>query len=551
VNGARKVLIVEDERIVQMHLARIVEAYGHAVSGTATTRDEALAAAAGDPPDIALMDVRLAGGDDGIAVAEALHRRHGCSVVFVTAHADMKTVGRAGPISSGYVVKPFAPGAVGAAVTTALVTLDRDRRAREIERELAEELGRREDEMAGERSELRAPFQGPTRMMVYSHDTLGLGHLRRCQNVIRGLAARFPELSTLLVTGSPAAHKYELPPRTDYLKLPAVRKVAPESYAARSLGMSDAGILDLRKNLLLRTVRDYRPDVLLVDHAPIGMKGELLPTLEHVHRRGTCTRILGLRDVIDDPARVRAQWEEQGTSEVLRWGYDHVVVYGAPEVYDTVTEYAFPEDVARKTRSVGYVSDLSATDAGDASPRSSEGPRRIVLTIGGGDGGWDTLIDPFLAMLRTYRARLNVEVETLLGPFVPDDVERRLRAAGQGLPITFSGFVQRPPNLFASADLVVATAGYNTSVEVLAHAQRAILVPRVLHRDEQLIRARRLEEMGLVVCVHPDEATPQKLYEVTTHLLLADPALARAREDGVVPLDGATRLAELFAGMAR
>ncbi len=541
-----KVLIVEDEMIVQMHLRRIVESLGHSVVGTAASRAGALAAADVDPPDLALMDVRLAGGDDGVEAAETLRRRHDCSIVFVTAHSDAATVRRIGPISSGYVVKPFAPAEIGAVMSTAFAAQERERRARRVERELTEELGRSVVETAAPRR--RAPFRGPTRMLVYSHDTLGLGHLRRCQNVIRGLAARNPGLSTLLVTGSPAAYRYELPPRTDYLKLPAVRKSAPDSYEARSLEMTDGDILDLRRNLLLRTVRDYQPDVLLVDHAPLGMKGELLPALQHLHRRGTCTRILGLRDVIDDPARVREQWERQGVLEALPWAYDHVVVYGAPEVYDTVREYSLPGEVARKTSSVGYVCDSSVAPGGPA--EETAGPPRVVLTIGGGDGGSDTLVEPFLAMLRRYRGRLDVRVQALLGPFVPEDVERRIRAQAEGLAVEVESFVQRPQDLFRRADLVVATAGYNTAVEILAHGRRGLLIPRVMHRSEQLIRARRFAELGLVACLHPDEATHERLRDAVLDLLAGEPALVHARERRLVPLDGAARFADLCATLA-
>jgi len=444
------------------------------------------------------------------------------------------------------VVKPFAAAEIGAVISTAFAAQERERRARRVERELSEELGRSVAETAAPRR--RAPFRGPTRMLVYSHDTLGLGHLRRCQNVIRGLAARHAGLSTLLVTGSPAAYRYELPPRTDYLKLPAVRKIAPDEYEARSLEMTDADILDLRRNLLVRMVRDYQPDVLLVDHAPLGMKGELLPALELLQRRGTCTRILGLRDVIDDPARVREQWTRQGVLEALPWAYDLVVVYGSPEIYDTVRAYSLPDDVARRTHSVGYVCDGST--GADAPPEESPGPPRVVLTIGGGDGGSDTLVEPFLSMLRRYRGRLDLRVQALLGPFVPEDVERRLRAQAEGLPVEVHTFVQRPQDLFRSADLVVATAGYNTSVEILAHGQRALLIPRVMHRTEQLIRARRFAELGLVECLHPDEATEERLRDVVLGLLASEPALVRARERRLVPLDGAARFAELCARLA-
>jgi predicted glycosyltransferase/CheY-like chemotaxis protein len=545
--ASHKILIVEDEMIVQMHLRRIVEAHGHAVVGTAASTAGALAAAEKDPPDLALMDVRLAGGDDGILVADQLRSRFDCSIVFITAHSDPETVARAGSLSAGYVVKPFTAAEVGAALRTALTSQDRERRSRERERELQEELGRRDVEPLTPLRR-RQPFRGPTRLLVYSHDTLGLGHLRRCQNLIRGLAVRHRDLSTLLVTGSPMAHKYKLPPRTDYLKLPAVRKVAAESYEARSLAMSDEGILDLRKNLLLRTVRDYKPDVLLVDHSPAGMKGELLPVLDFLKRRGTSTNILGMRDVIDDPASVRAHWRSNGVYELMQSSYDHMVVYGVPEVYDTVREYGLTEELARKTRYVHYVGD--GAPSGDEDARGS-GPWRVVLSIGGGDGGADTLVAPFLEMLRYQREGLDVTVEVLLGPLIPESTEAEIRAKAEGLPVSLSTFVASPAERFRAADLVVATAGYNTSVEVLAHARRGLFIPRVLHRQEQWLRAQRFAELGLTACLHPDAVTPDVLLRAVSDLCRAEPALVRARAERRVPLDGAERFAEFCAELAQ
>ena len=96
----------------------------------------------------------------------------------------------------------------------------------------------------------------------------------------------------------------------------------------------------------------------------------------------------------------------------------------------------------------------------------------------------------------------------------------------------------------------MTTAGYNVSTELIAHAHRAVLIPRILHRQEQLIRARRLEELGLVTCLHPDDVTPQRLFDVVQHALASDTkplAESRARRD--IPLDGAVRFAELCASI--
>jgi len=361
-------------------------------------------------PDLVLMDIGLANGDDGIDCARRIAAQWNSSIVFITAHSDPGTLSRAMPVEAvGYLLKPFRSVEVSTTIMNALATRDREHRARGRERALStavdslevgllvldaqgvigfanprgnrlsgwnenegtnktlfdcvashEHIRLREamDRALASRKvvtvehfalsllepgsstlRLEPVYEGADagsllatlrvdtsdgsfgdspdrddscpRLLVYSHDTFGLGHIRRCMNVVRAMSERMEDLSTLLVTGSPVAHKFDLPPRTDYLKLPAVRKVAPDAYEPRSLSMSEHGILNLRRNLLLRTFRDYSPNLLLVDHSPTGMNGELIPSLEHLRETGGCTRILGLRDIIDSPERV-AQREGWG-----------------------------------------------------------------------------------------------------------------------------------------------------------------------------------------------------------------------------------------------
>ena len=126
----RKILIVEDELIIQMHLSRIVEAAGHVVSGTAISSEEALESAHDSPPDLVLIDIHLRGSVDGIETARELRNKYNCAVVFATAHADDSTLERAESVgAAGYVVKPFTTAAVRAAITTALASRDRIHRA--------------------------------------------------------------------------------------------------------------------------------------------------------------------------------------------------------------------------------------------------------------------------------------------------------------------------------------------------------------------------------------------------------------------------------------
>jgi predicted glycosyltransferase/DNA-binding NarL/FixJ family response regulator len=653
---SHRVLIVEDERIVQLHLRRIVESLGHAVVGTAVDREEALAAAERETPDLVLMDIRLAGGDDGVETARALAARFDCAVVFISAYADPDTVARTDTVgAAGYLVKPFSVAQVRAALSTAvagsrrlqraeersrsletlaqdlsgdldggLLTVDREGRVTFANRtvrswldwsghgmeglSLPEALGasgppaaaleaafdralkgqsaQLEFQLRGRRGsqrEVRAecsptdgshspvgvlvrltereaiatpkrppreqvrPFAPGTRLLVYSHDTFGLGHLRRCMTLIRTLVREHEGLSVLLVTGSPMVHRYTLPPGTDYVKLPSLRKVEAERYEARSLGIPGQDVQSLRASLILDTVREYDPNVLLVDHSPTGSRGELLPTLEWLGERGGCTRILGLRDIIDEPASVRELWESSGVHDVLERHYEHVVVYGSREIFDLRELYGLRPAVAARTHFIHYVCNHADEESNAPEPTASDRPT-VVVTIGGGDGGGETVIAPFLEMLRQHRDEVDFHTEILTGPFLEPALEARFRQQAADLPVTVHSFVPSTRKLVERADLVVATAGYNTVTDLLGHARRALLIPRVLYRREQEIRAERLAGLGWVDTLHPDGVTPEALWEAIGRARSDEP-LARARAAGL-PLDGAARFSAFCRELA-
>jgi predicted glycosyltransferase/CheY-like chemotaxis protein len=630
---------------VQLHLARLVAELGHEVVGTAMNAREAREVAARAAPELVLMDIHLADGDDGVDTAEELVRTLDCAVIFVTAYADQATLERTERVgAAGYLVKPFTAPAVRAAISTARNGHQRLQRARgeaktltsildslgdalfvrageltgwppheaegrswlevvgvsaEGERHALQELlgearrarakrGRAglaiqprggaaltvdlelepvvDDETSGGlvvhlrahdgRAQRPAPPRAPvrrekrpfgkgTRILVYSHDTFGLGHLRRCLALIRALCARHPDASALLVTGSPMVHRYPMPNGADYVKLPALKKVESEQYEARTLQVPSTTIRSMRSNLILHTLRDFDPNVLLVDHSPTGSKGELLPTLEHLAERGGCTRILGLRDVIDEPEAVISLWRSTGVYDVLRDHYDHLAVYGNRAVYDPVSAYQLPPDVAARARFVDYVCDRTPLPAESA---PDDGRPRVAVTIGGGDGGGETVILPFLEMLRRFRERIDFHTEILTGPFVAPELARRCAELAAGLPVTLRDFIPSTAALYRRADVVVATAGYNTTTDLFQHARAAVLVPRVLYRQEQLIRARRLADLGLVTCLGPEEVSPESLFDAVTSAR-RDPVLTRARAEGRLFLDGAEHFAEFCAGL--
>ena len=405
------------------------------------------------------------------------------------------------------------------------------------------------------RSELQAAgHAAPSadlRMLMYSHDTFGLGHLQRCLKLSRALIGALPDLSILIVTGSPVVHRFELPPRVDYIKLPAVRKIGPEKYEARSLNSPYECIADLRKALLLTTVRQFQPHLLLVDHSPTGMKGEMLPALEWLgSNHQQCVRILGLRDIIDDPLSVKALWEEQDTYSVLEKHYDSVLVYGPREIFDSAEAYNMSPAIRARMKFCGYLGEHDIPTRTSSSP-SPGSPKKVVVTIGGGDGATE-ILSTYLEMVRRFHDEINFDSHIVTGPFVDDDTFARIERLAHVLGVQLDKFVPSTSPLFAESDLVIATGGYNTMTQIMSHARRALVIPRVLYREEQLLRATLLAKAGWIDMMLPEELTPDHLFATVEALLSQSrESVTEARRRRPDLLCGAQNAVGFIAELAR
>jgi predicted glycosyltransferase len=370
-------------------------------------------------------------------------------------------------------------------------------------------------------------------VMFYSHDTYGLGHLRRTITLARHLPAGRPTLSQLIVTGSPLAHRFALPPGTDYIKLPSVLKVAAEDYEPLHLRASFSEVRDLRMEILLSAARHVRPGLLIVDNVPRGLKGELVPTLRFL-KDHACRLVLGLRDVVDEAEWVRRAWAHDGSYELLDELYDLILVYGRRDLYDPTTEYAFSARAEQKTRFVGYLGrEPPARDIETVRAELGVGSGPLVLVMAGGGGDGYPLLRAVVEAIRLRGGR-SFECLLLGGPLMPAKDRRRvLGLAASEASIRYVDFVDDVTSYVAAADLVVSMGGYNSVCELLSAGKPAIVVPRTMPRREQLIRAQALSGRGLLRMIHPEQLTGERVLDEIDRLL-DRPAPDRA----ALPLDG-------------
>jgi predicted glycosyltransferase len=346
------------------------------------------------------------------------------------------------------------------------------------------------------------PRADVTRVMIYSHDTFGLGHLRRCRAIAHALVARTKKLHVLIVSGSSIAGAFDFKARVDFVKIPSVIKLYNGEYTALAELIDVAETLELRRALILNTATIYRPDFFIVDKEAMGLRGELSDTLPLLKSRG-CRLILGLRDVLDSPELLRAEWSRSDVLSKIEMLYDDIWVYGPRGFWNPLEGLDVPP---RIEGTVSYMGFLKRTVPHADSGRPKELPAEyILLTVGGGGDGAE-LIEQTLAA-REYDSATTFPLVIVLGPFMPKDQRQVLKARSSRLRnITVIDFDTHLERLMREATAVIAMGGYNTFCEILSFDKRALLVPRVHPRREQFVRAARANELGLVDMLTPEQA---------------------------------------------
>jgi len=338
------------------------------------------------------------------------------------------------------------------------------------------------------------------KILLYSHDTAGLGNIRRTLLLAETLQEQYPQSAILIVTGSPMIHAFRIPDGIDYIKLPCLDRVDADRYEPRYLSACAVEVKQTRKTILANVVLGFQPDLMIVDKRPNGIDGELLDTLRALRRRRMHTKlVLGVRDILDEPERTCASLQKTHFFETVREHYDEVWIYGSKDIFNAVAEYRFPRDVADKTRFCGYLKRPTV-----ACERQSGPPRVLVTTGGGGDGS--EMIEAYLDGLIALPRRFALQTTVIFGPQMP--AQRRsaiLERFGYLTDVAFLDFEADLTRHYAEADVVVAMAGYNTVCELLSFGRRAVLVPRAEPVREQLIRARLLANRGYCTLIEPHE----------------------------------------------
>lgn len=369
------------------------------------------------------------------------------------------------------------------------------------------------------------------KILLYSHDTAGLGNIRRTLLLADAMRDEFPHAAILIVTGSPMIHAFRIREGIDYIKLPCLDRVDAGRYEPRFLTRFSDEVFRTRKHLLQMTVNGFCPDLMIVDKRPCGIDGELMDALDTLRSNGRRTRlVLGMRDILDEPERTSASLRLSGAFDAIEQLYDEVWIYGTEHVYASVQEYDFPAAVRAKSHYCGYLRRPTVSRVG----ADADQPRILVTAGGGGDGG--DLIQAYLTGLSRVPRGTRLQTTIVFGPELPES--RCLHFREQYSHMADVEMYDFDPHLehhYARADVVVSMAGYNTVCELLSFGLRAVLVPRAEPVREQTIRARRLHELGLFDVLEPADLTPSLLLFKVLAQLAASPPVGGSLDLGGLP----------------
>ena len=358
-------------------------------------------------------------------------------------------------------------------------------------------------------------------ILMYSHDTYGLGHIRRTMAIASHL--RGAQVNILILTGSPIAGRFSFPEQIDFVRIPGMIKKTNEEYLPLSIKINPQHALDIRKNIITATAKTFQPHLFIVDKEPLGLKKEVLPTLEWLRRCLPGSRtILGLRDIMDDAATVKKDWKDKGIYDSLDRLYTEIWIYGIREFYDPVKEYEIPESINRKIRFTGYiprkVPSRDSVKNFRREMRINNGEKLVVVTTGGGGDGYPVM-DTYLKMLEAIDGPIPFKTVLITGPFMPrqqrTDVFKRARRLG----VRPYPFFRQMEKILSAADVAICMGGYNTLCEILSQKTVSLIIPRETPRKEQLLRAQAFSRHGLVDYIPWQDFSPESLFDKLDRLL--------------------------------
>ena len=355
------------------------------------------------------------------------------------------------------------------------------------------------------------------KIMFYCQYLAGMGHLVRSTEIIRSLVKDF---DVCFINGGQVVPGFELPPPVNVIHLPAVWEDDTELKPVDS-SQSIETVKENRKNILLNTFEQFAPDCLITECFPFSkhkLMFELIPLLDRVQASGRATKVIcSLRDLImTQPMKARSREKrQQKICKLINQYYDLVLFHADSQIQQL--EECFPrvQDLNCEVYYTGYVAQSPPADKipSDADQLSlSQAEPIIVASVGGGRHGYP-LLRTLVQASSILETALPHTIHAFTGPFMAEAEFLQLQTMAAGGNVSIRRYTSHLIDYMTKAELSISLAGYNTTMNILGTGVRSLVFPSASEHQagEQTLRSEKLERLGVVNILRPEELAPDRL----------------------------------------
>ncbi|WP_193193410.1 glycosyltransferase family protein [Nostoc sp. MG11] len=354
------------------------------------------------------------------------------------------------------------------------------------------------------------------RLMFYCQHILGMGHLVRSMEIVRGLTKDF---QICFINGGEIIKEFEFPAGVEIINLPAIKTDSEfEELQVVDDIFSLTEAKEIRKNQLLKIFDQFQPDILMIELFPFGRRRfsfELIPLLERAKSNESSTKVVSsLRDIVVTKQHKQAKHEEKVCNLINQY-FDLLLVHGDPEFVPLEETFSRVSDLKCAVHYTGYVVQeppMHPVLTDEEKELINSDKPLILVSVGGGRFGHE-LLDCVVKTAPWLEKKLPHNIQVFTGPFMPEDKFNQLQAmARDSKNIRIGRYTPYLLSYMKKAELSISMSGYNTTMNILTTGVRAMILPFTGNQDrEQTIRAEKLSDLGVVRLLNPNDLQPDYL----------------------------------------
>jgi predicted glycosyltransferase len=364
------------------------------------------------------------------------------------------------------------------------------------------------------------------KVMFYCQHILGMGHLIRSVEIVRGL---IPDFKICFINGGQVIPEFEFPAEIEVVNIPAVKTDSEFQELAPvddNLTMSEVEII--RTNMLLSVCDRFQPDILIIELFPFGRRRfsfELIPLMEKAKAMGTKI-VSSVRDIV--VTKQNQQHHEEKVCRLINKYFDMLLIHGDPNFIKLNLSFSRIDDLNCPVHYTGYVVQPVPK------PQLINKQPLILVSVGGGRFGHD-LLECVANTALILKDKIPHHIQVFTGAFSPDEVLAKLQQITKNLDnITVERYTPNLLNYMQQADLSIGMGGYNTTMNILSTGVKAMMMAFQGNDDkEQETRLKKLDSLGRVKMIYPEDLQSEKFAKDIVSYLKQNPSQLTLNLNGV------------------